>query len=65
MYDLVSYMYSFMLALATHASPLYLEKKKTDCSQSRIVWQITASSACFDCKSFLSCCHWFFENEGA
>ena len=28
MYDLVSYMYSFMLALATHASPLYLEKKK-------------------------------------
>ena len=29
MYDLVSYMYSLMLALATHAcSPLYLEKKK-------------------------------------
>lgn len=27
-----------------------------------IVWQITASSACFD--SFLSRCHWFFENDG-
>ena len=40
-------------------------EKKTDCSQSMIVWQITASSACFDCKSFLSRGHWFFENEGA
>ena len=39
-------------------------KKKPDCSQSMIVWQITASSACFDYKSFLSRCHWFFENEG-
>ena len=29
-----------------------------------IVWQITASSACFDYKSFLSRCHWFFENDG-
>ena len=29
-----------------------------------IVWQIAASSSCFDCKSLLSHCHWFSENEG-
>ena len=64
MYDLVSYMYSFTLVLATHASPLYLEKRKTDWSQSMTVGQITAASACFDCTTVLSHCHWFFEGEG-
>ena len=39
-------------------------RKKKDCSQSMIVWQIAASSSCFDCKSLLSHCHWFSENEG-
>ena len=52
MYDLVSYMYSFMLALATHVNPLYLEKKKTDCSQSLIVWQITALSVVLTVSHF-------------